>query len=203
MTQALIIFAKNEVVGTVKTRLAATIGNENALQIYKTLLKHSFHTTYALPFSKTVFYSDYVELQDLWHNASYNKKVQRGEDLGEKMKNAFAAVFGEGAQQAVIMGTDCPQLNADIIHDAFDALAQYDIVIGPAHDGGYYLLAMKTLYPELFSGIPWSTHLVLQQTLQICQQLNLSVYLLPKLTDIDTEEDLKKVSIETKMVLHD
>lgn len=203
MKRALIIFARNEVVGKVKTRLAATIGNEKAFLIYKRLLKHIFHITSALTFQKTVFYSDYIEQQDLWDNAIYGKALQQGADLGEKMKNAFAHVFAEGAKSAVIIGTDCPQLSSKILQKAFAALAHYDIVIGPANDGGYYLLAMKKLYAPLFSGITWSTHLVLAQTLERCKQLNLSFFQLPPLTDVDNEEDLHKVGIDTKMLLHD
>jgi glycosyltransferase A (GT-A) superfamily protein (DUF2064 family) len=92
----------------------------------------------------------------------------------------------------VIIGTDCPDLNASVIMNAYVYLEDHDIVIGPASDGGYYLLGMKKLHPRLFEKIDWSTGKVLAQTLKICESSNLSTFLLPELSDIDDENDLKK-----------
>lgn len=195
MKQSLLIFAKNEVFGKVKTRLADTLGNERALDVYQKLLKHTCTITKALPVHKIVFYSDYIEQQDLWSSTQYQKRVQQGEDLGLRMRNAFANVLDEGADRAVIIGTDCPDLSSGIIMEAFDKLNIYDIVIGPAKDGGYYLLAMKGLNSDLFYNIDWSTDLVLKQTLDICKSKKLSVHLLPVLADIDREEDLNSFGI--------
>lgn len=189
MNQCLIIFAKNEVFGNVKTRLAATMGHETALSIYQKLLHHTCEITSVLPVQKVVCYSDYIEPNDCWSNGVYNKKVQQGEELGERMQQAFEDICKEGAEEVAIIGTDCLELTSDIIMKSFECLSKHDVVIGPAKDGGYYLLAMKTLHSELFKDIAWSTESVLAQTLDICTKKNLSVHLLPELSDVDNEHD--------------
>lgn len=200
MKQVLIIFAKNERYGQVKTRLADTTGHEIALSVYRQLLHHTCEVTRELPVKRIVFYSDYIDHDDLWSTTVYDKRVQFGHDLGERMKNAFANVFGEGAAQVVVIGTDCPELTTAIILDAFAHLNRHDVVIGPAKDGGYYLLAMKAVNNDLFRNIDWSTSLVLQQTLAICKQKDLSVFLLPELSDIDNEADLINMKINRQFI---
>ena len=189
MKRALIIFAKNEVFGKVKTRLAATTGKEKALSVYKSLVEHTNGITRVLPLQKKLYYSDFIEQNDTWENEVFEKNLQQGTDLGTRMYNAFDKVFEEGYEDAAIIGTDCMELSSGIIMKAFEYLIFFDIVIGPAKDGGYYLLAMKTAHRELFENITWSTENVLQQTLEICEQLGLSVQLLEELSDIDNEED--------------
>lgn len=190
MKQSLLIFTKNPIPGRVKTRLAATVGNEAALSVYKRLLNHSLTITKDLPIHKTVFYSDFIETFDIWNSDIYHKELQIGSDLGERMKNAFEYSFSHGRTETAIIGTDCFELSAAAIRNAFSYLKIYDVVIGPAQDGGYYLLALKELHPDLFEDISWSTNKVLKQTLNICEHLNLSFYLLPVLADIDNEDDL-------------
>ncbi|MEO8415184.1 MAG: TIGR04282 family arsenosugar biosynthesis glycosyltransferase [Ginsengibacter sp.] len=192
MKKALLIFAKNPIYGQVKTRLAATIGNDNALTVYHHLLQLTASVTTNLPVDKWVFYSNTIEKQDIWNNQVYKKYVQSGQDLGERMENAFAYAFREGNEEVVIIGTDCPELTSAIIMNAFAWLKKYDVVIGPARDGGYYLLAMKQMHPLLFHHINWSTHLVLQQTVAVCENANLSVFQMPELSDIDKENDLSE-----------
>jgi uncharacterized protein len=186
----LIIFVRNLVYGNVKTRLAATIGNDKALEVYKGLIAHTQFVTGHLPFDKIVYYSDYIGTFDAWNNG-YRKAKQQGRDLGERMKNAFEDVFRQGYAKAVIIGTDCPLLTQELIHDAFNKLNDFDIVIGPAVDGGYYLLGMKKLYPGLFTNIQWSTDTVFNDTIAACTHH--SYCLLPLLRDIDKEEDLEYV----------
>jgi uncharacterized protein len=192
MKKTLLIFAKNLIHGEVKTRLASTVGHDKAMTVYEQLIAHTIETTKHLPVDKTVFYSKRIELEDAWDNKIYEKNIQTGNDLGDKMKNAFATVFGNRNKKLVIIGTDCPDLNASVIMNAYVYLEDHDIVIGPASDGGYYLLGMKKLHPRLFEKIDWSTGKVLAQTLQICESSNLSTFLLPELSDIDDENDLKK-----------
>lgn len=189
MRQFLIIFSKNEVYGRVKTRLAATMGHELALSVYQKLLHHTCEISRVLPVPKVVYYSDYKEDKDLWDNTIYQKKLQQGADLGARMQQAFQDIFEEGAKEVAIIGTDCLELTSEIIMKAFAYLHQNEVVIGPAKDGGYYLLAMKTLHRELFRNIAWSTESVLAQTLDICRNKVLSVHLLPELSDIDDEQD--------------
>lgn len=190
MRQSLLIFAKNPVYGKVKTRLAATIGNDKALFIYLELLKSTIAVTRYLPVNKIVYYSDYIEKNDIWDNAIFTKQVQAGKDLGQRMNNAFVHAFNKGNEKVVIIGTDCPQINSAILMNAFAYLDSYDTVIGPAKDGGYYLLGMKQAHAKLFENILWSTSSVLKQSINACSQSNLSHYLLPELSDVDEEKDL-------------
>lgn len=122
------------------------------------------------------------------------KKLQRGNDLGEKMEEAFKAVFEAGNNKAVIIGTDCPELDAGTIVNAFKQLDLHDVVIGPAKDGGYYLLGLKQSKRSLFQRIAWSTDKVFEQTVEACSQAKLSTFVLQELTDIDTEQDLIEFS---------
>ncbi|MEO6549029.1 MAG: TIGR04282 family arsenosugar biosynthesis glycosyltransferase [Ferruginibacter sp.] len=196
MKHALIIFAKNPEAGKVKTRLAAAIGNEAALAVYHQLLFHTVSATQYLPLDKFVFYSDYIQQEDIWCNKNYFKELQQGIDLGERMKNAFASVFKKGYEKVTIIGTDCPCLNAEIIVNAFAYLQYNDVVIGPAEDGGYYLLAMDKLHQQLFEGIEWSTGNVLNATISKCDALQLKHYLLPILNDVDEEKDLQTCKLQ-------
>jgi len=191
MKEALLIFAKNIQYGKVKTRLAATIGNEQALFIYRQLIAHTVSITNKLSIDKIIFYSDSIVEKDEWENNIYQKKLQSGNDLGERMKNAFKSSFTGGYQKIIIIGTDCFDLNETIIEKGFGSLKDNDVVIGPATDGGYYLLGIKKFHREIFENIDWSTDKVLKQTIAIANQLNLSVFMLPELSDIDREEDLK------------
>ena len=192
MENQLIIFAKNPVLGKVKTRLAATVGNEKALAIYKELLNHTCDISSKANAKKTVFYSDAIEKEDLWSKADFNQSLQNGEDLGARMSNAFKEVFSECDGKVIIIGTDCKELSTEIIDQAFNALQYVDIVLGPALDGGYYLIGMKSLEEVLFTNIDWSTSAVLEQTVGKINTQKLSFLLLKVLSDIDTEEDLKR-----------
>jgi uncharacterized protein len=185
----LIIFAKNLVHGKVKTRLASSVGVDVAFEVYKELIDHTKTIAKNVNADKIVYYSEQVEHTDIW-NDGFLKAKQQGVDLGERMKNAFQGMLQLGYTKAVIIGTDCPSLNTQIIHDAFDALDQKNVVIGPAYDGGYYLIGMKDHHEELFHAVPWSTDTVLKTTIAICDRFNLSYSLLPILYDIDDEKDL-------------
>ncbi|MGB8190735.1 MAG: TIGR04282 family arsenosugar biosynthesis glycosyltransferase [Chitinophagaceae bacterium] len=186
--EVVIIFTKNPVYGKVKTRLAAGIGADKALEIYHELVACTHSSIKELTCDKIVYYSDNIQHNDLW-DEGFEKAVQQGADLGERMHNAFKNVFDLGYKRAVIIGTDCPSLNAQLVMQAFDKLNTQDVIIGPAADGGYYLLGMKTNH-DLFKNIAWSTAGVLDSTIEICKQLELNYYLLPVLNDIDEEKDL-------------
>ena len=188
--EALLIFQKNPVKGFVKTRLAATLGDELALSIYEFLLGKTFEEAEQIPQDKVVFFSDFIPEDHPFPNQLLH--LQEGTDLGEKMKNAFQKVFSMGYQKAVIIGTDCPELTADLLIEAFRKLDQSDLVIGPAADGGYYLLGMKSTHSFLFQGVEWSSSQVFSRTLEIANHYNLSFSMLPVLPDIDEEEDWKR-----------
>lgn len=186
----LIIFYRNPKIGKVKTRLAATAGNQKALEIYMKLSLHTKTITEDLNLEKIVFYTDVIDLMDIWPNATFLKALQDGKDLGEKMKNAFVAGFETGYSSICIIGTDCYELTAEIITQAFEALKSADAVIGPARDGGYYLLGMTNPHTEVFNNKNWSTETVLQQTIHDFESLGLHYFLLQELKDVDTEDDL-------------
>lgn len=188
--ELLILFIRNPELGKVKTRLAASVGPEAALDIYVRLLRHTKAVTQHLTVDKVVFYSDKVEQGDLWPDELYQKKLQPLGNLGEKMAAAFSAAFAEGYSSVVIIGSDCQQLTENIVEQAFQELQEHDIVIGPALDGGYYLLGMRQFYPELFRNKRWSTEHVFPDTIQDIKQLQVSYSLLPQLSDVDYIEDL-------------
>ena len=196
--EAIIIFTRNPELGKVKSRLAKTIGNEKALLVYKELLLHTKNIALQIQTNRFVFYSENIVENDFWDNNSFQKELQIGGDLGERMSNAFQFVFNLGYEKAVIIGSDLFDLEPDHINEAFQKLHNHDIVIGPAEDGGYYLLGMKKLYKPLFQNKIWGTSTVLASTLQDCQ--NLKIYQLETLNDIDTAEDLMKNATKWKEI---
>jgi uncharacterized protein len=193
MKNALIIFVRNPVLGKVKTRLAATIGNEKTLMLYKHLLQHTQAITANLPVTKFVFYADYINEDDLWNG--FEKRLQHGDDLGERMKNAFAELFDAGFKNICIIGSDCYELSSNILADAFEKLHTTAVVAGPVSDGGYYILGMNKPVPDFFMNKEWSTDTVFADTLKDAAALNLNLYQLPMLNDIDTEADLLKSAL--------
>jgi uncharacterized protein len=189
MKKALIIFIKNPEKGKVKTRLAATMGEDLALDIYRQLLAQTYSLSIQTDASVFIFYSDEIPANDEWVDKVFDKSLQQGSDLGERMHHAFTEVSKKGFHHIVIIGSDCPQLDQEILEDAFKKLQEFDVVIGPARDGGYYLLGMKNICRELFNGKSWSSNILLEETLEECHQKGLTHYLLTELSDIDHETD--------------
>lgn len=187
--EALLIFVRRPQLGKVKTRLAAAIGEEAALAVYKKLLAHTQTITSVLTCDKFVFYAEEIEDDDIW-NKGYCKQMQANAGLGERMKAAFSLVFQKGYERVCIIGSDCFELTARLIRHAFDLLLEKELVIGPAADGGYYLLGMKNSLKDVFDGVAWSTDKVLLQTEEKIKEQNLLYALLPVLTDVDTVDDL-------------
>ena len=184
----LIVFVKNIRLGKVKTRLAQTIGDENAFLIYKELVKITEQATNQLQnCTIQLFFSDVI-IKTKWK--SCEKFIQQGNDLGEKMQHAFQQGFASGHEKIILIGSDLPDISATIIQQGFDALNNNDIVFGPAEDGGYYLVGMKKLHPTIFQNKPWSNEELLSLTLKELSDYKLQ--LLPFLNDIDVYEDLKK-----------
>ena len=195
MTKVLLIFIKNPELGKVKTRLAKSIGDDKALQVYKELLEKTISVAKRTDARRQVWYSSFIDYEDEITTDKFEKYLQSGSNLGERMKNAFQQVFEEGVERAVIIGSDCPSLNKKIVKNAFDRLKENDLVIGPSEDGGYYLLGMNRYYEALFEDIEWSTESVLESTLQKAESNRLKVFQLPILNDIDNLEDLKRSSL--------
>ena len=187
---ALIVFVRPPELGKVKTRLAKTMGDENALKVYIFLLDHTRKIVSASGIPVFVFYSEYLLENDAWRGNNFNKRIQSGGDLGFKMQNAFTHLFEQNYAKVIIIGSDCYDLSVEIILQGFKQLDQHDITLGPAVDGGYYLLGLKKLIPELFINKSWSSKDVYQETMHDIETLGLSVGLLPVLTDVDEEADV-------------
>ncbi|APG65270.1 glycosyltransferase [Tenacibaculum todarodis] len=185
----LLIFTRNPELGKAKTRLAKSVGDETALEIYKFLLNKTKEITQNLTCDKAVYYSVKIRDNDIWSSSIYQKHQQFGEDLGFRMQNAFKNSFEAGYQKVMIVGSDLYDLTPTIIEDAFSKLNTNDVVLGPAEDGGYYLLGMKTLQPNIFENKTWGTSTVRAETLIDLEKVN--VHLLQELNDVDVIEDIE------------
>jgi hypothetical protein len=189
----LLIFTRNPKLGKCKTRLAATIGDQAALDIYMILIRHTAEITKDLSCSKEVYYSEEVPENDLWGKDNYAKQLQKGNDLGERMYNAFKSGFQKGYKKIILIGSDIYDLNSETIEEAFVEIENADFVIGPAADGGYYLVGMKTLNNEIFQNKNWGTETVLEDTLNNLNHKK--VKLLEIKNDIDVYEDLEDIDV--------
>lgn len=195
MKERLIIFTRYPEPGKTKTRLIPVLGAEGAAIFQRRMTEQKLAEVRELQ----GFYSISVEvhfaggnqqlMQD-WLGSNIIYQKQSDGDIGCRMASAFQASFAAGMNSVVLIGTDCPDLNHQLMAEAFKALELHDLVLGPAQDGGYYLIGLRRLIPELFTGITWSTAEVLQQTQSIAQKLELAVAYLPLLSDIDRPEDL-------------
>ncbi|MDG1661351.1 MAG: TIGR04282 family arsenosugar biosynthesis glycosyltransferase, partial [Winogradskyella sp.] len=157
--------------------------------IYKYLLQHTANVSKEVDADRFVFYSESIQDNDIWDDSFFNKKLQYGNDLGERMQNAFQQLFDSNYKNVIIIGSDLLDLNSVIINKAFSLLNVYDAVIGPAKDGGYYLLGLKAANPKLFKNKVWGTETVRRDTLNDLK--NSTVFTLDELNDIDTFEDMK------------
>jgi rSAM/selenodomain-associated transferase 1 len=191
LNTALIIFVRHPELGKVKTRLAKVIGDEKALKVYQLLLQHTRQITLPLNCRKFIYYADSVTEHDGWGDPGYTKRQQFGDDLGERMANAFRELFEQGFKRVLIIGSDCYQLRTDVIENAIEQLKTYQTVIGPTFDGGYYLLGMNSFIPELFKGKAWSTDRVCQQTMEDLNFLSQTFVMLNRLHDVDEPADLE------------
>jgi uncharacterized protein len=199
--KALLIFIKNPIEGKVKTRLAASIGNKKALEIYLKLQDHTRKISQKYDIDRLLFYSDYIDNNDLWPNEKFQKKLQnQTNDLGFKMYEAFLMALQENYQKLFIIGSDCYELNSEMIAKAYDSLEKQTAVLGPANDGGYYGLGInfsqinnnEALLSELFLDKDWSHDQVYKQAVKVFQKHNIDFSVLPILKDLDTIEDLEK-----------
>lgn len=181
----LVIFLKNPKLGNVKTRIAATLGDQKALDIYLELLDTTIINTADKGFETLLFFSE--NLNDL-SQYPYERRLQVSGDLGNKLKSAFDEVLNT-MDKCLIIGSDCPYINNEIILEAFQSLQDHDLVLGPTPDGGYYLIGLKQNEKSLFEDISWSTDSVFAQTISAAKNAKLSTYLLPILTDVDHASD--------------
>lgn len=198
--QQLIIFTRYPEPGTTKTRLIPVLGAKGAanlqFQMTETTITKAKKLSNMMSLLVEVrFAGGNLQLMKNWLGVEPDLKYQEQGtgDLGERMRRAFESAFNHGMKSVIIIGTDCPGLTADIMLEAFAKLTESDVIIGPATDGGYYLIAIKKNIPELFQGIYWGTSEVLSKTVAIAQNLNLAIDYLPELSDIDRPEDLEKL----------
>ena len=190
----LLVFARVPALGRVKSRLAAGVGQPAALAVYRELLAVTNAAIVEAGVPATVWLADTASTEPTadetreW--ATHTVCCQPEGDLGTRMTTAFAAAFAAGAGRVAIIGTDCPGLRASHLTQAFAALETADVVLGPATDGGYYLLGLRQPQPTPFANKTWSTDSVLADTLADAYRLGLRVALLPELRDVDNAEDL-------------
>lgn len=187
--RALAIFIKNPIIGKAKTRIAKDSSDEKALDIYKKLLNITQEITGKVDCHRYVFYDQFIDEDDNWSSQLFNKKLQAGEDLGDKMLAAFQLLNTEHKNRCILIGSDCPYISPDLIEQAFSYLEEYDFVIGPTFDGGYYLIGMKEASSVAFSNIEWSKETVLEHTIERIESIGGTFKLLKKLNDIDHLED--------------
>ena len=187
----------------VKSRLALHLGNKRAAEIYRELAETVVaNVTPQAPkhnYDVSLCYSPETMEQAVkeWFPQHHLFSPQEGSDLGERMHNAFLHAFAAGYTKALLIGSDCPDISRTIVNRGFRLLDTHDIVLGPAYDGGYYLIGLRRSEPELFYSMDWGTGRVLQQTLDKINAANLTVALLPELRDIDRIEDLVHYSFSS------
>ncbi|MBW4513092.1 MAG: TIGR04282 family arsenosugar biosynthesis glycosyltransferase [Scytonematopsis contorta HA4267-MV1] len=197
--QHLIIYTRYPEPGKTKTRLIPFLGEKEAADLQQKMTEYTLMQAQKLLqlFPVTIevrFAGGNLQLMKKWLSKNFNSQLlyqHQGEgDLGQKMANSFLEAFNQGAEQVITIGSDCPGVNTEILATAFQHLKTHDLVVGPAIDGGYYLIGLQRNTDELFHNINWGTEQVLQQTIDIAQKLNLSVEYLPILADVDRPEDL-------------
>jgi rSAM/selenodomain-associated transferase 1 len=185
----LLVFTRNPELGKVKTRLAKTVGNATALKIYIFLLKRTRDIAVKVAADKAVYYSVKIRENDIWDASIFQKHQQVGEDLGIRMLHAFKNGFKAGYKKVIIIGSDLYDLTSETIENAIIALENNEIVIGPAEDGGYYLLGMNSLEEKIFKNKDWGTETVRKDTLEDLKDKK--VFLLGELNDVDVFEDIE------------
>ncbi len=191
---ALIIFAKAPVAGDVKTRLCPPLTPDEAASLHGSLVLDIIERGALLKGCEQILAGAPDAEHPFFRAMKARFKIpildQRGDDLGSRMAQAFQTALGNPYQSGIIIGTDIPGITVSILSAAFKSLEEHDVVMGPTEDGGYYLIGLKKNVPELFENIAWSTDTVFSVTQEKAKELGLSLKVLPKLRDIDTEDDL-------------
>jgi len=192
--RCLLFFVKNPERGKVKSRLAAVIGNDSAVSVYKNIVDRMLSTLKEGTFPLYICFSPKNAQKPVknWLGREYRYIPQNGKDLGERMRNGFTEAFEMGFKKVVLIGSDIPDLALEFIEEAFITLNKSDAVIGPAFDGGYYLIGFKdkTFSPQVFEGIAWGTQNVFDETVKKLKRFKRAVHALPYQRDIDTAKDL-------------
>jgi len=191
--QRLLVFLKAPRPGAVKTRLAATLGAAEACAAYQRLVGTLLRQLASLENVDLCFAPDDAgpEIKP-WAQPEWRLTAQGSGDLGCRLNRAFRRAFEDGSHRVVIIGSDCPEAGTNDVHAAWNALLSHDVVLGPATDGGYWLIGLRARRPDLFESVPWSTDGVLRETLERCRDAGLTTHLLRELSDVDTEADWRR-----------
>ena len=198
--QPLLIFLKEPRAGTVKTRLAQAVGPHAACEIYRACVELTLERLRRFC-DNTILCVDPPHALDavrVWVGAAWTLRPQRGQTLGDRLAEATAHAFAQGDRRLVVIGTDSPWLQPPKVEQAFAALERHDVVIGPAEDGGYYLIGLSRAVPALFDGMAWGTDAVLAQTMARARALGLRSHPLPLGYDVDRLEDLERFMAEER-----
>jgi rSAM/selenodomain-associated transferase 1 len=197
---AIVVFARYPEQGKVKTRLGSEIGHDLAVKLYRIFIRLTLLTAKKLPATQAYLAITPGTKRDAFARefclSGWHVFTQRGEDLGARMKHAFDYVFKSGVEKAVIIGSDSPTLPADHLQSAMQSLQDVDLVLGPAQDGGYYLIALRTAQDALFRGITWSSNTVFRDTLAIAARSALKTTLLPEWYDVDDHDALVRAALD-------
>lgn len=193
--RCVILFVKLPEKGRVKTRLALQVGEDTAVRLYENMALDVVDLLKGGRFPFRICFSppDARDQMTGWLGKEYDYLPQTGDHLGDRMEKAFANVFSEDVEEALLIGSDIPGLTIGILEEAFTSLVTNDAVIGPADDGGYYLIGFRknSFTPRIFHDMAWSTSAVFRETADRLHEASRKVHLLPELTDVDTVEDLK------------
>ena len=194
-SRRILLFVRYPEIGRVKTRLETHLDQDKILSLYRYFVEDILSTLHRSDYPVSVCYWPPEKGEDMqaWLGSSLAYCPQKGEDIGQRMQNAFADAFAKGVDQAILLGSDFPDLDSVILDQAFHALSDNDVTLGPAVDGGYYLIGFNrsAFFKEIFSGISWGTGQVLKNTLEKIDHAGVRVHMLPEWQDIDTFEDLQ------------
>ena len=195
INEKLIIYSRYPEPGKTKTRMIRALGKEGAAKLQREMTEHTLNTARQFKSSRNIdievhFAGGNEQLMSDWLGKDLNYIAQVTGDLGIKMQSSFQQAFDRQNKRVVTIGIDCPDLNLEILSEAFNSLQQQELVLGVAKDGGYYLIGLNKTIPQLFQNINWGTNIVLKQTKAIASKLNLNVKYLTPLSDIDYPEDL-------------
>jgi len=193
--QRLIIVTRYPEIGKTKTRMIPLLGAKGAMELHRQMTEYLVNKCQSLGQNNReiiiYFTGGNEHLMQQWLGSNFIYKPQVEGDLGLKMKSAFIDAFNQGITEAVLIGTDCPEITIELLQQSFKLLINnQDLVLGKAQDGGYYLIGLNRLIEPIFHHIKWGSSQVLSQTLTIAKNLNLNYHLLPELSDIDRPEDL-------------
>jgi uncharacterized protein len=200
--RSVILFVKLPEKGRVKSRLARQLGEDAALSLYENMVLDAVDMLKRGRFPFRICYTppDARDRMAVWLGREHDYLPQTGDDLGDRMEGAFARVFSTAVEEALLVGSDIPGLTTGIIEEAFASLVRNDAVIGPADDGGYYLIGFRknTFTPGIFHDMVWSTSTVFRMTMDRLHDASRKVHILSELTDVDTVEDLKTLLSQVK-----